>query len=200
VLEDERCAVPIELPWNADDTTPLVLVTFSTAPEQRSLEKFQRTLDALAQLPVHVVVTTAGVVEIDELRLPPNAFAVRYAAHDPILRRAALAVTHGGHGTLMRSLKYGVPMIIMPGLAHDQAPNAQMIADWGAGIALPGDAQTDAIFSAAHTILSTPSYRETAQHLSTLLVNADGARGAAGEIEMLLHEVKGNVVCSLDRS
>lgn len=186
VLEHERCAVPLAIPWEATDSTPLVLVSFSTAPEQRSLEKFQRTLDALATLPVHVVVTTGGVVELEELRLPQNAIAARYAAHDPILQRASLLITHGGHGTLMRSLKFGVPVIVMPGTAHDQAPNARMIGELGAGIALAGDASSDAIRTAATSILSTPSFREAAQRLSPLVTASNGASNAAHEIELLL--------------
>jgi UDP:flavonoid glycosyltransferase YjiC (YdhE family) len=122
VLEDEKCAVPTALPWAADDPTPLVLMSFSTGFEQRSPEKLQRGLDALADLPVHVVATTGGIVNPEELGPPANAIVLSYAAHDPILRRAALAVTHGGHGTLMRALRHGVPMIVIPGLAHDQAP------------------------------------------------------------------------------
>jgi MGT family glycosyltransferase len=190
VLEDEKCAAPVALPWEQSDPTPVVLVTFSTAPEQRSLEKFQRSLDALADMPVHVFATTAGVVEPEELRVPQNAFVVRYAGHDSILQRASLLITHGGHGTLMRSLKYGVPMILMPGLAHDQAPNAQMVQDWGAGIALPGDAQSDAIAAAAKTILSTPSYKHTAQRLSSVVSDLDGASNAADEVESLLNHAR----------
>lgn len=186
VLEDERCAVPVRVPWEDDSSTPLVLVSFSTAPEQRSLEKVQRTLEAIEKLPVNAIVTTAGIVDTEELDVPENAIAVRYAAHDPILRRASLLITHGGHGTLMRSLKHGVPMIVMPGLAHDQAPNAQMIDEWGGGIALPGDACADAIRTAAQTILSTPSYKETSRRLSTLLVHTDGAANAADEVESRL--------------
>jgi UDP:flavonoid glycosyltransferase YjiC (YdhE family) len=33
----------------------------------------------------------------------------------------------------MRSRRHGVPMIVMPGLAHDQAPNAATLQEWGAG-------------------------------------------------------------------
>lgn len=186
VLEDEKCAVPITLPWDANPGTPLVLVSFSTAPEQRSLEKLQRSLDALADLPVHAVATTGDVVEPEELSLAQNAIAVRYAAHDPILQRATLLITHGGHGTLMRSLKYGVPAIVLPGMAHDQAPNGRLIQGLGAGIALPGDADTAAIRAAAETILSSKSYTENARHIASALAGVDGASTAAGEIELLL--------------
>ena len=129
VLEDEKFAVPTPLPWPETDTTPLVLVSFSTGFEQRNVDKVQRALDALAELPVHVVATTGGIVAPNELACPPNAIVLNYAAHDPIIRRAALVMTHGGHGTAMRSLLHGVPMVVIPGLAGDQPFVAAAVAE-----------------------------------------------------------------------
>lgn len=186
VLEDEKVAVPAALPWPEDDPTPLVLMSFSTGFEQRSVQKLQNGLDALADLPVHVVATTGGIVDPTELRPAPNAVVFKYAAHDPILRSARLAVTHGGHGTLMRCLSHGVPMVLIPGLAHDQAPNAAIMEQWGTGVALAGDAGSAAIREAAQHILSTPSYRQNAQLRSSSLQGVDGAANAADEIEALL--------------
>jgi MGT family glycosyltransferase len=186
VLEDEKCAVPTVLPWAADDPAAIVLVSFSTGFEQKSVEKLQHTLDAMKDLPVHVVATTGGIVSPAELATPGNAVVLSYAAHDPILRQARLVVTHGGHGTLMRALKHAVPMIVMPGLAHDQAPNAATIEEWGTGRALPGDAPPEAIRSAAQEILSTPSYRLRAHKMSAALAGVDGAANAADEVESLL--------------
>lgn len=185
VLENEKVAVETALPWSDDDTTPLALISFSTGFEQRSLQKLQRSLDALADLPLHVVATTGGIVSPQELEAPPNAVLLNYAAHDPILRRAALTVTHGGHGTAMRSLRHGVPMILMPGLAHDQAPIAATMQEWGAGRALPGDAETAAIRAAAREILSTPSFRDNARQRASALAGVDGAVNAADEVEGL---------------
>lgn len=186
VLEDEKVAVPTVLPWAADNATPLVLMSFSTGFEQRSAEKLQRGLDALADLPVHVVATTGGIVEPQELTVPGNAIVLNYAAHDPILRQAALVVTHGGHGTAMRSLRHGVPMIVIPGLAHDQAPIAATMQEWGAGRALPGDAGVGAIRAAAQEMLSTPSYRLNARQRAAVLADVDGASNAAKELEALV--------------
>jgi MGT family glycosyltransferase len=185
VLEDEKIAILAPLPWAADDSTPLVLVSFSTGFEQRAPDKFQRCLDALGDLPVHVVVTTGGIVEPQELKAPANAYVLSFAAHDPILQRAALAVTHGGHGTAMRSLRHGVPMIVIPGLAHDQPCIAEAVQEWGVGRALPGDATVEAIRSAAQEVLSIPSYRKRAEARATALANVDGASAAAEEIEGL---------------
>lgn len=186
VLEDEPCAAPLAEPPDADPSTPLVLVSFSTAPEQRSLEKVQQTLDALGELPVRAVATTAGVVEIDELRIPHNVRAVHYAAHDPILQKASLLITHGGHGTLMRALRAGVPMILLPGPAHDQRPNAALMHELGAAIALEGDAQSAQIANAARTILQDPAYAIRARELGEIVRSCGGAFAAADEVESLL--------------
>ncbi len=96
VLEDERFAVATPLPWPESDETPLVLVSFSTGFEQRNVDKVQRALDALADLPVHVVATTGSIVAPNEVATPRNAVVLNYAAHDPIMRRAALVITHAG--------------------------------------------------------------------------------------------------------
>jgi len=63
----------------------------------------------------------AASLRPNELATPQNAIVLNYAAHDPIIRRAALVMTHGGHGTAMRSLLHGVPMVIVPGLAGGPA-------------------------------------------------------------------------------
>ncbi len=178
--------MPTVLPWPSDDPTPLVMVSFSTGFEQRNVDKLQRTLDALAQLPVHVIATTGGIVAPNELASPPNAIVLNYAAHDPIMRRAALVVTHGGHGTAMRALRHGVSMVIIPGIAGDQPYVAAAVQEWGAGRALPGDAGVDAIRTAAQEVLSTPSFRDNARQRTAALAGIDGAANAADEVEALL--------------
>jgi MGT family glycosyltransferase len=187
VLEDEKFAVPTPLPWPETDTTPLVLVSFSTGFEQRNVDKVQRALDALADLPVHVVATTGGIVAPNEVAVPQNAIVLNYAAHDPIIRRAALVVTHGGHGTAMRSLRHGVPMVIIPGLAGDQPYVAAAVAEWGAGRALPGDSGVEAMRAAAQDVLSTPSFTDNARRRAASLAGVDGAANAANEVEALLN-------------
>jgi UDP:flavonoid glycosyltransferase YjiC (YdhE family) len=102
------------------------------------------------------------------------------------MRRAALVVTHGGHGTAMRAMRHGVPMVVIPGLAGDQPFVAAAVQEWGAGRALPGDASADAMRAAAQEVLSTPSFQEKATEKSALLAAVDGAANAADEVEALL--------------
>lgn len=185
-LEDEKFAVPTALPWAEGDRTPLVLVSFSTGFEQRDVGKVQRALDALADEQVHVVATTGGIVAPNEIAAPANAIVVNYAAHDPILRRAKLVVGHGGHGTAMRALRHGVPMAVIPGLAGDQPYVAAAVQEWGAGLALPSDADAAAIRRAARRILDDPSFAARAQERAAMLAGIDGAAKAADEAEKLI--------------
>ena len=186
VLEDEQFATPTALPWAENDPTPLVMVSFSTEFEQRDVNKLQRSLDALANLSVHVVATTGGIVAPNELAVPKNAVVLDYVAHNSIMQRAALVLTHGGHGTAMRALRHGVPLIIIPGHAGDQSFVTAAVQEWGAGRALPVDASVDVIRAGAQEVLFTPQYRDNARQRSVALAGVDGAANAANEIESLL--------------
>jgi UDP:flavonoid glycosyltransferase YjiC (YdhE family) len=186
-LELERHAAPVDLPWGADDPRPLVLLSFSTGPEQGNVDKMQRTLDALAGLDVHVVATGGRSIDIGKVAAPGNAIALDAADHDALMARAAMVVTHGGHGTMMRALKYGLPMLVMPGMAADQAPNAAVVEEIGAGRSLSQDASVEAIRAAAAGLLATPAFAMKAREIAKEMTSVDGATGAALEIEGLLH-------------
>jgi MGT family glycosyltransferase len=185
-LETEAHAQRLDFPWDAQDPTPLVLVSFSTNPRQAAPDLIRRTLDALAPLDVHVVATVGSGVEIGPFTAPPNASIVEAADHEALMAKAALVVTHGGHGTIMRALKHGVPMLVMPGVIPDQAPNAAMVAELGAGCVLTQDADSTAIRAVARDVLATPRYRARATEIAKLFSGFDGAIGAADEIEALL--------------
>jgi UDP:flavonoid glycosyltransferase YjiC (YdhE family) len=185
-LETEAHVRPLELPYAWKASKRLVLVSFSTDPLQVSPDLIQRSLDALGQLDVRVVATVGASVDIGKLVSPPNALIVEAADHDLVMAKAHLVVTHGGHGTVMRALKYGAPMIVMPGVAPDQAPNGKMVEELGAGRVLAQDAASEAIGALAREVLATSRYRAGAEKVAKLFSGVDGAVGAADEIEALL--------------
>ncbi|MEL6574175.1 MAG: glycosyltransferase [Pseudomonadota bacterium] len=182
VLDNETPAQPIDLPWAADDATPLVLVSYTTTELQDSA-KVQTALDGLANLNAHVFVTTSKAIDPADLTIPANAHVVQYADHNAILARADLCVTHGGHGTMMRALKHGVPMVVIPGFPHDQAPNAALVEKLGAGIALPGDADAAKLGEAAGRILGDPSFSSSAAKQAREAKEVDSASSAADILE-----------------
>ncbi len=186
VLATEPHAVPVELPWADDDPIPIVLLSFSTVPEQRSPESLQRALDALAPLPVHVVATTGGVVDPAELTAPANAHLLPFADHDQLMDRATLMLGHGGHGTTMRALRHGLPIVGMPAKGADQVPITQLLERWHVGRGLPGDASVDDLRAAVETVLSDPSYAAEAAERARALAGPDGAVLAADSVEAVL--------------
>lgn len=185
-LETEAHARPLALPWGPREPLPLVLVSFSTDPLQATPDLIQRSLAALGRLDVHVVATVGSGVDIGQFAAPPNALVVAAADHDPLMAKATLVVTHGGHGTMMRALKHGVPMLVMPGIAPDQPLNGATVEELGAGRVLAQDADSDGIGAAVRELLAASRYRERAQQLARLFSGVDGAVGAADEVEMLL--------------
>lgn len=187
VLDNETPAQPIDLPWAADDTTPLVLVSYTTT-ELGAPDKVQTALNGLADVDAHVVMTTSMAIDPADLTIPANAHVVRYADHNAILARADLCVTHGGHGTMMRAFKHGVPMVVIPGFPHDQAPNAAMVEKMGAGLALPGDADAEVLKVAATRVLEDPSFKKAAQDHAKSVMHLDGTSAAADIMERMVLE------------
>lgn len=194
VLTAESRAVPAGLPWADDDPTPVVLLSFSTVPELRNAQVLQHALEALGPLPVHVVATTGGIVDPAELNAPANAHVVAFADHDALMRRAAMVVGHGGHGTTMRALRSGLPIVGIPAEAVDQGPVTRLLEDWHVGLALPGDADVAQIRAAAGLVLADPSYRDNAVRRSLAFHGADGAQLAADSVETLLAKTATQVV------
>jgi MGT family glycosyltransferase len=185
VLERERHSVRVELPWADDPTIPLVLVSFSTAPEQGSVQKFQNAIEALSNLPVRGVITVGDSIDAQKLRPSLNVAVFATADHDDLMRRAALVVTHGGHGTLMRALRSGLPMVVIPGSGGDQPDNAAAVEAWGAGRALRADATANSMREAIQDVLRSPKFKDRATAIARQLAGVDGAERAADEIERL---------------
>ena len=57
------------------------------------------------------------------------------APHSEVLRHASAVVTHAGHGTVLKALAAGVPVVAIP-LGRDQLDNAARVAHHGAGLRL----------------------------------------------------------------
>lgn len=171
---------------------PLVLVSFSTEESQGSVTKLQSALDALADLPLRVVATTSAV-DPAVLSVPGNAVAVRYASHDALMSRAVAVVTHGGHGTTMRALYHGAPLLLLVGKAGDQTEMAldqlcvaDFVEEFGVGVRVRAEADRDTIATAARTLLDQESYRTRAAEAARSLASVDGARNAAESLARLL--------------
>jgi MGT family glycosyltransferase len=163
VLEDPDWAEPWVSPWPSTDTRPLVLVGFSTT-FQNQVEVLRRIITALAAMPLRAIVTIGPGLGGQAFAAPPNVHVCASAPHGEILRHASATITHAGHGTVMRALAAGVPLVCMP-MGRDQNDNAARVVARGAGVRLKPNAKVDAIQVAVRTLLDSPTYRANAQAL-----------------------------------
>ncbi len=171
-----------QLPWHADDPRPLVLASASTTPGQDSPAALQLVLDALADLPLHVL-ATSGSVSPEALRPPPNAAVFGFVPHAAVLPHAALSINQAGHGSVMAALAHGVPSLCLPSVGADQAIIASQVEALGAGRAIMGQPTEQAIRDAVQAVIGTPAYRASAQHLGARIGRLHGAEGGVRALE-----------------
>jgi UDP:flavonoid glycosyltransferase YjiC (YdhE family) len=148
--QPQRFAAPAEpaepgsgpfLAWG-DDNRPLVYLTFGSVAAGLGLYPlmYRAALDALADLPVRVLVTTGKGADLAELGALPDSVRVQqWVPQADVLRQARLVVHHGGYGTMLGALTAGVAQIAVPLFAADQFDNAVRIDELGLGLSVPGD-------------------------------------------------------------
>jgi UDP:flavonoid glycosyltransferase YjiC (YdhE family) len=86
-------------------------------------------------------VTLGGVFSPKELVAPANVTVVRSAPHGAVLPLSRVVIAHGGHGTVIKSLGHGKPVLCLP-LGRDQKDNAARVEAAGAGLRLSAGAST----------------------------------------------------------
>jgi MGT family glycosyltransferase len=163
---------------------PLVLVAPSTAqdPDHRML---RAALEGLADEPVRVLATTNRRDPPSPLPVPDNARLVDWLSYAQTMPLCDAVILHAGHGTLVRALSCGVPVVACPA-AGDMAENAARVAWAGVGVSLPRRLTTPTgVRLAVRKLLSDEGYTRRARALREWAREHDGAAAAAGEVEAL---------------
>ncbi len=174
--------------WAGDWTppagdAPLVLVGMSSTFMDHA-DALQAATDALGGLPVRGLVTTGPAIPLDAIRAPANVTLVERAPHSAVLRHAKAVVTHAGHGTVIKALAAGVPVVAIP-LGRDQLDNAARVAHHGAGLRLKPKASSETIAGAVRRVLDEPSFGENARRLAAAIAVETAEDRAALELEAL---------------
>jgi MGT family glycosyltransferase len=160
---------------------PLVLVAMS-GTYQRQDAVLAAAATALGTLPVRGIVTTGLTIDPSTIPAPPNVAVVRSAPHSTVLRHAAAVITHGGHGTVAKTLAAGVPMLVLP-MGRDQADNAARVVAGGAGLRQKPTASPQQLARTVRRLLEDPSFRANAQELGAHIRTTSGPSVAVRMIE-----------------
>jgi MGT family glycosyltransferase len=138
-------------------------MTFGTvaAGEEYARHVYAASVDALAGLPVTVLLTTGKNAPSDLVQnVPDNVVVRQFVPQAEIFEHAQLMVCHGGSGTVLGGLASGVPMIVVP-LFADQPDNARCLASAGLCISI-SDADMPSLRAAIADVLENPEMRRRA--------------------------------------
>ncbi len=163
---------------------PLVLIAPSTAqdPEHRLL---RAALVGLGRAPVRVLASWNRRPLPEPVPVPANTRLVEWISYSKAMRHCALVVCHAGHGTMVRALASGCPVLAVPH-AGDMAENAAR-ADWaGVGVRLPWRLLAPwTLRLAVARALGERSLTSRARELAAAATAGDGASRAAELVEAL---------------
>ena len=183
-LDEPIWAEPWRSPWPEDHPDPLVVVGFSTTPQNQA-PVLGKTIEALGGLRMRGLVTTGPALDPASFEAPDNVVVLRSVAHAQVFSQASAVVTHGGHGTVIRALRQGIPLVCVP-MGRDQGDDAARVVARGAGLRLSKGASMAKIREAIRRVVDDPSFRQGAYALS-LAIGADiRERRGVRELECLV--------------
>jgi MGT family glycosyltransferase len=186
---DDAARTAADDSWAGPAGRPLVLVGLSsTVMRQEGL--LQRAANALGQLQVRGLVTTGPAVDPEVIAAPPNVTVTRWVRHADVLPHCSAVITHGGHGTVMKALSAGVPLVVVP-LGRDQPDNAARVVYAGAGARLRKKASVSALRAAVARVIEDPRYRAAAGRMASRLAAERDDNLVVDELEHMVVGARG---------
>ena len=128
--------------------------------------------------------TTGPAVDPAVISAPDNVTVTRWARHADVLPHCSAVITHGGHGTVMKALIAGVPLVLVP-LGRDQPDNAGRVVHAGAGIRLRKNASARALQTAIGRVVDDSRYRAAARHMAARLASERDDNRVVDELEQV---------------
>jgi MGT family glycosyltransferase len=168
-------------PWAADDPRPLVVVSLSST-FQNQRRTLQQAITALGMLEVRGLVTLGPAMQTESFDVPQNVVVVEAAPHGQVFPHADAFVTHGGHGSVMKALAHGVPLVALP-MGRDQDDTAIRIVERGLG--LRPKRKPTSIAGAVRRVLTEPSFRAAADRMAATIRDDVAADRGIAELEAL---------------
>lgn len=183
-------------PWLIEPvTTPRACVTLgSVVPKTGGVGVLSPVLRALGRLGHEIVVVLPDETRrgLDALGPLPDRTRVAAAEGGPwlpvnlVAPTCDLVVHHGGAGTTLTSLAYGLPQLVLPHMA-DQFTVAERLADSGAALVIqPGAVTAAAATDALDRLLSDPGHRRAAGTLRTEIERQPSPIETVGHLEKLV--------------
>lgn len=170
----------------AEPGDPWVLVSISSQ-RQDDLPLAEAALGALADQPVRVVLTLGAEHDPNELSMrPSNAHVEQTVSHSAVLKQGVLLVSHAGHGSAMKALWYGRPMVLIPWGRDQPGVAARAEALGVAEVVQRAEANGETVAAAIKRVLRSDEMRQRAAAHSARLRVTDPPAVAANLLASIL--------------
>jgi MGT family glycosyltransferase len=156
---------------------PLLYISLGSIATNQP-EFYKQCFAAFAEQPWQVVLSIGKQVDPITLgAIPENFLLSSYVPQLEILTRTHLFITHAGTNSIMESMYFGVPMVMIPQQPEQQA-HAQRVVDLGLGVILnQEDVTPDTLREAVETV-NHEAYRERAQCMQQSVRQSGGYQRA----------------------
>jgi UDP:flavonoid glycosyltransferase YjiC (YdhE family) len=178
---------PMERPPYLDEPgDPWILISISSQM-QDDIPIAETALEALADRPVRVILTIGPDHAPSELaNVPRNVHVEQVVSHAAVLGRARLLLSHAGHGSVMKALWHGVPMVLVP-WGRDQPGVAARAQALGVAEVVPRDEVSGGTISAAFDrVITDEEIRDQVARHATRLRSTDPGGVTAALVEEIL--------------
>jgi dTDP-L-oleandrosyltransferase len=177
--------------WTPPDDRPVVLVSLGTNFNDHP-EFFRDCAKAFADSPWRLVMTLGSRIDPRELEpLPPNVEAHNWLSHQAVLEHARVCVTHAGMGTVMQSLYWGRPMVVIPHHAFECVAMARRIVQLGLGCRIEAERLDGArVYDAVQEVGEDADMLARVQDMQGQIRSAGGAARAADAVIARLESVR----------
>ncbi|WP_129337082.1 glycosyltransferase [Cellulomonas endophytica] len=151
----EEPADPVVDAWLRDGT-PFVYVSLGSFLSVRD-DVLARVAAALRLAGVRAAVASGATPPAALGPVPPGWLVREHLPQVRLLRRAALAVTHGGNNSVTEAMATGTPLVVLP-FSTDQFAGAAALERVGVGVALdPNTATVETLRAAVDAAMALPA-------------------------------------------
>jgi len=167
-----QCAVARPDWWQraVDDPRPKVFVTLGNSGP---LETLPSVLEALARLPVAVILSTSGR---KVAAVPPDAYVAQLLPYEDTARLARAVITNGGSGGVYRAIAAGTPVLGIPSTA-DMHLSTAFLVESAAGLGVRVEEATPSrLRRAIEALVFDGQYHVAARAWAILFARYDSRR------------------------
>ncbi|XP_074599744.1 putative UDP-glucosyltransferase YojK [Brevipalpus obovatus] len=144
-------------------------------------EIMKMLLKVLSKSPHRFIVSTGACG--DELELYDNMWGEPYVDQIAVLQTVDVVITHGGNNSLMETLYYGRPMIVIP-YFFDQLDNAQRVEEKQVGRRINiWDFDEEKLLNTIEEVANSNEMRENVKRISQNMRKSTSREEAAKRIE-----------------